>query len=190
MSRRRSAWLCGLALLLLSGCGGAGAQGSAQRQLSPRARALARAEATHEYPSPTPPAQSAPGSLTAVQAVSAFARLYINWNAQDVSAHMARLARASIGQARSEMALAAAETRTDTTIQQGGISNRGAVETVAPRDGHSGQYVVVTREATSASVTTAYRGLARAWHVTLATVAALGPPGRRRWILSGWQPES
>jgi hypothetical protein len=151
---------------------------------------VARAEATHEYPSPAPPEETAPGQPTALQAVTAFARLYINWDAQDVSGRMARLARESIGQARSEMVLAAAEARADTTIQQGGIANRGVVEAVAPLKRRSGQYVVVTREATTASVTTAYRGLAPAWHVTLATVTDVGTEGRRRWVVSGWQPES
>jgi hypothetical protein len=120
----------------------------------------------------------------------AFAEAYINWNAADVSAQMARLARASVGQARSELALAAAQTRGDTTLSQGGIANRGTVEAVAPLLGRSGRYVVVTRESTIATETDAYQGLAPAWHLTLATVTAIDSGGGRRWAVSGWQPES
>jgi hypothetical protein len=34
---------------------------------------------------------------------------------------------------------------------------------------------------------TAYAGLAPAWHVAVATVTEVAP---RRWVLSGWQPEN
>lgn len=95
-----------------------------------------------------------------------------------------------MGQARSEMVLAAAETRSDTTLRQGGISNAGVVEAVAPRFGHPRQYLVVTRESTAAADSAAYQGLAPAWHLTLVTLVGLGPPGRRRWVVSGWQPEN
>ncbi len=190
MTRSRlPAWLCALALCL-GGCGGGRAHGTTRRPASRQARALAEAEATHEYPSPSPPAQRAPGQLTAVGAITAFARRYINWDAQDVSAQMSDLARASIGQARSEMTLAAAETRTDSTLQQGGIANRGSVEAVAPLAGGSERYVVVTSEATTASATSAYAGLAPAWHLTLATVTEIGPPAERRWVISAWQPQN
>jgi hypothetical protein len=184
-----AAWLCAVALSL-GGCGGAGAPSPARRPETRQARALAEAAATHEYPSPPAPSQRAPGQRSAVGAITAFARRYINWTAQDVSPQLSQLARASIGQARTEMALAAAETRTDSTLRQGGIANRGSVEAVAPLAGSSEQYVVVTREATTASATSAYQGLAPAWHVTLATVTELGPPAERRWVLSAWQPQN
>jgi hypothetical protein len=183
-----------VALLLasqLSGCGGARAAGSGPGGpgLGPQA-AVARANATHEYPAPAPAPQRAPGALSAIGAVTGFARRYINWGPQDVSATMSQLARASVGQARSEMALAAAETRGDTTLQQGGIANRGSVEAVAPLRGRPGSFVVVTRESTVASQTNAYQGLAAAWHVTVATVLAVGKGPDRRWVISGWQPEN
>jgi hypothetical protein len=57
--------------------------------------------------------------------------MYINWNAGDVAATMAHLAQLSIGQARSEMTLAAAEARADSTLSQGEIANHGSVEAVA-----------------------------------------------------------
>ena len=118
--------------------------------------------------------------------ITRFARAYINWDAADVSTRLSALAAESIGQARSEMALAAASSRTDTTIERAGVSNRGTVEAVAPRAGHDGEYLVITRESTSATASAAYQGLAPAWHVTIATVSLAG----RRWVISGWQPES
>ncbi len=153
--------------------------------------AVARANATHEYPGPSPPAQRAAGAAGPAQAVAAFARAYINWNAGDVAATMARLARSSIGQARSEMTLAAAEARADTTLSQGEIANRGSVEAVARLAGRRNCYVVVTREATTSAVSSAYQGLAPAWHLTLATVTEQGTlRAQRRWVVSGWQPEN
>ena len=92
---------------------------------------------------------------------------------------MRALAARSVGQARAAMTLAAAQTAGDYELREGGIANSGAVEAVAPLSGHAGEYVVVTRESTSASNTTAYQGLRPAWHLALATVerscpAALG----------------
>ena len=48
------------------------------------------------------------------------------------------------------------------------------------------QYLVVTRELTTASNTTAYDGLRPAWHVALATVARIGGA----WVVSDWKPQS
>jgi hypothetical protein len=83
--------------------------------------------------------------------------------------------------------LAAAETAGDYELQRDGIANSGQVEAVAPLRGHPNQYVVVTRELTSATATDAYQGLAPAWHVTVATVREQSPGV---WVVSGWQPES
>jgi hypothetical protein len=149
---------------------------------------LTQAQATHEYPSPPPPRQTATGATsTAAQAVRAFATAYINWSAQTVAGDMASLAARSVGQARSAMTLAAAQTADDYELQRGGIANHGAVEAVAPLPGHRDQYVVVTLESTSATNTTAYQGLRPAWHVALATTTEL--PGAR-WVVSDWQPEN
>jgi hypothetical protein len=120
-------------------------------------------------------------------AVRAFAQAYINWNASSVSDDMAALARRSVGQARSAMQLAAAQTAQDYELQRGGVANQGRVEAVAALAGPPGQYVVVTRERTTATATTAYQGLAPAWHVAVATVSRLGAG---RWVVSGWQPEN
>jgi hypothetical protein len=122
-----------------------------------------------------------------VQAVRAFATAYINWDAQTVAGTLRTLAAHSVGQARSAMTLASAQTADDYELRRGGISNHGTVEAIAPLPGQRDEYVVVTLESTSATNTTAYEGLRPAWHVALATVLEL--PGGR-WVLSGWQPEN
>jgi hypothetical protein len=119
--------------------------------------------------------------------VRAFAEVYINWDADTVTARLRRLAAGSVGQARSAMELAAAQTAGDYELRRGGIANRGTVEAVAPLSGSSARFIVVTRERTTATLTTAYQGLRAAWHVTLAAATRLGPG---RWVVSGWQPES
>jgi len=154
----------------------------------PEAAKLAQAQATHEYPSGPAPAQSAADrSSTALAAVREFATAYINWNAQTVAADLRSLAAQSVGQARSAMQLAAAQTAGDYELQRGGIANSGTVEAIAPLTGHADQYVVVTREATTATNTTAYAGLLPAWHLAIATVVRMASGG---WALTGWQPEN
>jgi hypothetical protein len=142
----------------------------------------------NEVPSPPPPPQTASGAVaTPEQAIRAFASAYLNWSAGTLAADMNALAQGSVGQARSAAQLAAAEAGRDYELQRGGVSNSGTVEAVAPLPGQPDEYVVVTREQTTATNTDAYDGLAPAWHVALATVAELSPG---RWVLSGWQPQS
>ena len=100
---------------------------------------------------------------------------------------MSELASAAVGQARSALQLAAAQTAGDYELKRGGIANSGTVEAVAPLPSSRNQYVVVTRESTTASASAAYQGLRPAWHVAIATVARLQGGG---WVLSGWQPQS
>jgi hypothetical protein len=132
-----------------------------------------------------------------VQAIRRFAEQYVNWTAADVARRLTALARASVGQARSEMTLTASQVHADPTLGEAGIANHGTVEAVAPLAAWRYGYVVVTREWTSATYTTAYQGLAPAWHVILVTVSRVpGTPTRRgravrsRWAVSVWQPES
>jgi len=149
---------------------------------------LAQAANTHEYPSPPPRPQTATaGAPTAPATVRAFADAYINWSHATVAAQLRRLAAASTGQARSAMTLAAAQTAGDYELQRGGVSNHGTVEAVAPLPGHRDEFLVVTRERTTATNTSAYQGLQPAWHVTLASAVRL-PDGR--WAVSAWQPQS
>jgi hypothetical protein len=119
--------------------------------------------------------------------VRTFATAYINWTARSVKRVLLALAARSVGQARSAMELAAAQTGSDYELHRGGIGNSGTVEAVARLAGAAGRYVVVTREATTATNTSAYAGLRPAWHVTVATVRQLSSGD---WVLSGWQPES
>ncbi|MBV8430742.1 MAG: hypothetical protein JO244_06245 [Solirubrobacterales bacterium] len=158
------------------------------RSPHPRPSPLAAAERTHEYPAARAPVQrAAGGSTSAIAAVTAFAAAYINWNAQDVSQDLHDLAARSLGQARSALQLAAAQTASDYELQRGGIANQGTVEAVAPLTAGGDRYVVVTSELTTATATTAYQGLQPAWHVAIATVTEQGDG---RWVVSGWQPES
>jgi hypothetical protein len=174
----------GIALAAL----GLAAYGCAGPRESRRAGPVAQAQAMHERPSaPAPEQYAANPRPTPVAAVTAFGTAYVNWSAQTVSADMRELAARSIGQARSAMQLAAAQTASDYELQQGGIANSGAVEAVAPLRDQTDEFVVVTRELTTATATTAYQGLAPAWHVAVATVAQQPGGG---WVVSGWQPES
>lgn len=176
---RRAALAIALAVLV-AGCG---SPGHADGQRSK----LAVAQATHEYPSPNPsPQTTSAASPSAVAAVRSFAAAYINWTADTVAADMRALAGRSIGQARSALELAAAQTASDYELQQGGISNSGQVEAVARLPAGRDQYLVVTRESTAATNTNAYEGLRPAWHVMIATVS----PVQGGWVVSGWQPES
>ena len=180
MRRAAATMLC--SMLVAAGCG------ATHREASATASKLVQAEATHEYPSPAPPRQtSSQTAPTAIQAIHEFAAAYINWTAQTVAADMRSLAAQSIGQARSAMALAAAETAGDYELMRGGIANDGTVEAVSPLPGHENQYVVVTLESTTATNTSAYLGLRPAWHVALATVTEQRTGA---WVLSAWQPES
>jgi hypothetical protein len=187
----RALWLV-LSAVALGGCaplGGAGAPPSTAptRGSTP---GVARADSTHEVPTPAPPAEqpaAGAGAASGAAAVRAFATSYVNWSAGTVQRDLSTLAAGSVGQARSAMVLAAAQTAADYELHQGGIANTGTVEVVAPLPGRAGQYVVVTRETTSATNTNAYAGLRAAWHVTLATVREARPG---RWVVSGWQPES
>jgi hypothetical protein len=170
----------------LSGCASL-AQSTAT---TPAQSSVAIAQTTHEYPSPPPPSERVlgAGSAGAVAAVQAFATAYINWSAPTVARDMLVLAARSVGQARSATELAAAQTAGDYELRRGGIANSGTVEAIASLAGApSNEYVVVTRERTTATNTNAYQGLRPAWHVTLATVRQLTPG---HWVLSGWQPES
>jgi hypothetical protein len=142
---------------------------------------------TNEVAPPRPATQRVTGAKrSAEQAIRHFAMAYINWNAQTIAADMRSLAAQSIGQARSAVQLAAAETAQDYELKQGGIANRGRVEAIAPLAGQRDRYVVVTLERTMAANTTAYQGLRPAWHVALATVTELGSG---QWVISAWQPE-
>jgi hypothetical protein len=145
------------------------------------------AERAHELPTPQPRQTVSAAATSPVVAIEAFATAYINWRAGNVSARMRALAALSVGQARSELSLAADQTAHDYELRNGGIANSGTVRAVAPVLGAAGQYAVVTLERTTASNTNAYQGLRPAWHLALATVKRQRGGG---WAVSVWQPES
>jgi hypothetical protein len=148
---------------------------------------VAQANRTHEYPTPVPRQTVLGGWRNPVQAVQEFATTYINWTASTVTVKLRALAMVSVGRARSAMSLAAAQTTGDYELHRSGIANQGVVEAIAPVTGTTDQYAVVTREQTTAADGSAYRGLAPAWHVSLATVARVEGD---LWAVSSWQPES
>jgi hypothetical protein len=174
----------GVALLAAVGLAGCGAPSVEHRPVSK----IALAQTSHEYPSaPARRQQVGHASRSPSVAVANFADGYINWTAHTLAADMMRLAARSIGQARAATRLAAAQAAGDYELQRDGIANSGTVEAIAALPGRPHQYVVVTRERTTATGTTAYEGLQPAWHVAIATVSRVGPG---RWALSGWQPQS
>lgn len=173
----------------LAGCAGFGAAGAGSATSSaPRdATPIAQAQRTHEYPGRHFSQTASGGANSPVAAIEAFTTAYINWSARTVSPTMRALAMISVGQARSEVSLTAAQTAQDYELKRGGIANSGVVEAIAPVLGRRDQYAVVTRERTTATNTTAYQGLRPAWHLALATVARLRSGA---WVLSSWQPQN
>ena len=150
--------------------------------------AVRQAARTHEVRSPPGvPQRTSRSEAAPARAVRDYAERYINWNAASVTAMLSDLAQASIGQARSAMELEAAQVASDPELAQNGIANAGTVEAVAGLAGSPSRYVVVTRERTTATLSSAYQGLRPAWHVTLAAVSQVAPG---RWVVSGWQPEN
>lgn len=175
------------AALCLGACGSRTLAPRLSHATRERQSSVAQAQQTHEYPSPPPHQRAGRWGGSPAAAVRAFASRYINWDAGTVSGDMRALAADSIGQARAATQLAAAQTAGDYELRRGGIANTGTVEAVAPLAGEPNRYVVVTRELTTATATTAYQGLQPAWHVAIATVTQVAPG---RWVVSAWQPES
>jgi hypothetical protein len=174
---------------VLSGCAafGGAAHATTTPHAAPPPSKLAQAQRTHEYPGPPQHQTAHAGASSPVLAIEAFATAYINWTARSVSPTMRALTRISVGQARSEVSLAAAQTAQDYELKRGGIANSGVVEAIAPVLGHGNEYAVVTQERTTATNSTAYQGLRPAWHLALATVTRLRTG---QWVLSSWQPQN
>ena len=177
----------GLVLVLVAALSACAPLGSGADHPVPPSK-LTQAQARHEYPAPPAPPERVPqGAPTAADAVRGFAIAYINWTAATVSARMRALAALSVGQARAAMELAAAQTAGDYELKRGGIANHGTVEAVAPLGSRRDQFVVVTRERTTATNSAAYAGLRPAWHVAVANAAQVAPGA---WVVSRWQPQS
>ena len=137
-------------------------------------------------------ARSKPGTRAAsaaqptpVAALTEYAQLDTNWIAKTVSATQTELASISLGSARAQALQAAASYRRDTTLLKSQVANSGTV--VAVTDGRgaaAGQWVVVTREATTGR--SDYQGLPAQLHVIYAqlTKTATG------WVVSSWSPQT
>jgi hypothetical protein len=145
------------------------------------------ASAARDDPAPAVRQSASATSSDPVDAVVAFATAYINWRADTMAADMRTLARRSIGQARSAVQLASAQAAGDDELARAGMANQGSVQAVGPLAGRSDAYAVVTLERSTAADSTAFAGLAPAWHVAVATVDQVAPG---RWVVSGWQPEN
>lgn len=178
-----------LAALGLSGCAPItlSPAPAAPPRLVQRAGPVAVAQGRHKYPTPATRQTAVGGTSDPVDAVVAFATAYINWTSGTIAADMRSLAQHSIGQARSVVQLAAAQSAGDYELARAGVANQGSVQAIGPVAGHPGEYAVVTLERTTATASTAYEGLAAAWHVAVATVTRVSPG---RWAVSGWQPEN
>ncbi len=175
-----------LAAVALSGCSNPDAPGA-----TGSARAASTAAAPGSPGEPAAPASPSASSQapsrarsTPQAALAAYAQTYINWSYRTLSAEQRALAAMSVGAARLSERQAAAASRSDSTIARGHIYNSGRVASVAADATQPGRWVVVTLEQTGGS--TQYEGLARAYHVTLAWLAAV--PGG--WAVSEWLPQS
>ena len=187
---RRLGWGASAVLLAAaSGCGLAapGPRPAPRIHGGPPPAAIRRAARTHELVTGPPPRVGAAGWWASPSgAIEAFAEAYVNWSWHDVVAKLRALAAVSVGPARSEMEMSAAQAAADPSLRGGDVVNRGTVEAVAPL-GRDGLWVVVTREQTSSLPGTAYAGTPPAWHVTLTRATALA---RGEWVVSAWQPQS
>lgn len=177
-----------LAALALSGCSNPDAPSRSASESEPARTTAAARSSQGEGPGPAPPT---PGSQrpaevqrTPQTALSAFARLYVNWTYRTLSAEQHSLAAISVGAARLAEKQAAAGTAADTTINQGRIHNSGQVVSVGADLTQRGTWIVITREQTGGSAE--YEALPSSYHVTLAQVAQV--PGG--YAVSEWLPQS
>jgi hypothetical protein len=115
-------------------------------------------------------------------ALERFARLYTNWNANQLLRRASQLAALSIGQAHTA-ALALAHAAS--TLQRYQVTNTGTVVAIAPGQGQEqGRWAVITNELTSGIGP--YLGLPGTSHVTWATVTSQ-PHG---YVITTWYPSS
>jgi hypothetical protein len=137
-------------------------------------------------PAPSVPSAQAPADVQATPsaAISAFARLYVNWTYRTLAENQRTLAATAVGGARLSERQAAVSSQNDQTIARGHIYNRGQVVSVAADRRQPGWWVVVTREQTGGS--SQYEGLGAAYHVTLAQLTAV-PTG---YAVEQWLPQS
>jgi hypothetical protein len=143
---------------------------------------------TGEPQAPPPPSSTAqtPSAVqkTPVEALEAFARLYVNWTYRTLTSNQHQLAAMAVGPARLAEQQAAASSRADTTIARAHIYNTGKIVSIAPDRAHTGMWVIVTREQTVGG--SEYQGLPAAYHVTIAKLTNV-PQG---FAVAEWSPQS
>jgi hypothetical protein len=140
---------------------------------------------------PATPAAPAPGTQapahvepTPNAAISAFARLYVNWSFRTLAEHQRALAAMAVGAARLSEQQAGASAAHDEALARGHIYNRWQVVDVAPDALRSGWWAIVTREQTGGNAQ--YEGLRPAYHVTIAKLASVAGG----YAVEQWLPQS
>ncbi len=183
--RRRSAMLAALLGLALAstGCSNPDAQRDAHESA-----AASSPQNAGEPSAPAPPtsASEAPADVQSTQerALAAFAGLYVNWNYRTLIPTEQRLAAISTGAARLAEQQAAASSASDSSIEQGHITNSGEVVSIAPDVARGGLWTIVTREQTGGD--SEYEGLPASYHVTLARLRRV--PGG--YAVEEWLPQT
>lgn len=117
-------------------------------------------------------------------ALRRYARLYINWVADNVAAIQRELASLSTGQARAQALQAAASYGRDQTLLKSGVANSGQLVAISPSLTTPGHWVLVTSEQTTGKGD--YSGLPATLHVIYAETTRT-PKG---WVVSQWSPQN
>jgi hypothetical protein len=117
-------------------------------------------------------------------ALRQYARLYVNWAADNVAAQQRELASLSTGQARAQALQAAASYGRDQTLLKSGVANSGQLVAITPSLTTSGQWVLVTSEHTTGKGD--YSGLPATLHVIYAETTRT-PNG---FVVSQWSPQN
>jgi hypothetical protein len=137
-------------------------------------------------PAPPSAASQAPSRAepTPQAALTAFARLYVNWSYETLSPQQRALAAMSVGAARLAEQQAVAASQGDSTISEGHIHNSGQLVSIGRDLTQPGTWVLVTREQTGGN--SHYQGLPAGYHVTLAQLAGVAGG----YAVSQWLPQS
>jgi hypothetical protein len=172
--------------LLLAALFGGCANPDAQRATGARTPGTPQNEGEPAAPAPASPQSQQPAAIqpTPERALSAFARLYVNWSYRTLSKHQRSLAAISVAAARLSEREAATRSADDAAITRGQIHNSGQVVCVGRALDRSGWWVIVTREQTRGGAD--YAGLPAAYHVTLARLAEIGGG----YAVEQWLPQS
>ena len=117
-------------------------------------------------------------------ALRQYARLYVNWAADNVATVQRELASLSTGQARAQALQAAASYRRDETLLKSGVANSGQLVAISASLTTSDQWVLVSSEQTTGKGD--YSGLPATLHVIYAETTRT-PKG---FVVSQWSPQN